>query len=234
QLQSFFFFLISPAEEERLHPPIIKIPASSEAPPETVDVRFELQFVLMEEKGLFVCLFSFVDFGSENCIQQPSNLAAVTVETRFDSMISTRRMGNGTLVIHTPMKKQHHFDQNGESDTDVMTRRLKNRERQRRYRARKRLEADIGKGSASSVIQSDHGHHHYEPRVYCTRKWKKEARRRGADSAASVGVQCTAAIMISSGLASNSNDVHPNPLPSLGRRRNWKAEARNKNKKSPT
>ncbi|CAN1334080.1 hypothetical protein LINPERPRIM_LOCUS36246, partial [Linum perenne] len=179
QLQSFFFFLISPAEEERLHPPIIKIPASSEAPPE-------------------------------------------------------RRMGNGTLVIHTPMKKQHHFDQNGESDTDVMTRRLKNRERQRRYRARKRLEADIGKGSASSVIQSDHGHHHYEPRVYCTRKWKKEARRRGADSAASVGVQCTAAIMISSGLASNSNDVHPNPLPSLGRRRNWKAEARNKNKKSPT
>ncbi|KAK3183026.1 hypothetical protein Dsin_030312 [Dipteronia sinensis] len=70
------------------------------------------------------------------------------------------------------------------SRSDIMTRRLKNRERQRRYRARKRLEADTKKSSVLNQTATPQ----IEPqlngnlsnsitRVYCKRDWKKDARR---------------------------------------------------------
>ncbi|XP_028789239.1 uncharacterized protein LOC114758012 [Neltuma alba] len=69
--------------------------------------------------------------------------------------------------------------------SDILTRRLKNRERQRRYRARKRLEAETKKSSVARDITpitpqeepQSTGNHNLMTRVYCNRDWKKDARR---------------------------------------------------------
>lgn len=67
--------------------------------------------------------------------------------------------------------------------SDIMTRRLKNRERQRRYRARKRIEAEIKKSSGVRNItpqeepHSNGNHNNFVTRIYCNRDWKKDARR---------------------------------------------------------
>lgn len=63
----------------------------------------------------------------------------------------------------------------------MMTRRVKNRERQRRYRARKRLQADMERGSMlnqSSPVPMDLQLNEVccATRVYCKRNWKKDAR----------------------------------------------------------
>ncbi|KAI9177302.1 hypothetical protein LWI28_013446 [Acer negundo] len=70
------------------------------------------------------------------------------------------------------------------SRSDIMTRRLKNRERQRRYRARKRLEADTKKSSVPNQtttpqieLQLNGNLSNSVTRVYCKRDWKKDARR---------------------------------------------------------
>ncbi|KAI9125027.1 hypothetical protein K1719_003643 [Acacia pycnantha] len=68
--------------------------------------------------------------------------------------------------------------------SDILTRRLKNRERQRRYRARKRLEAETKKPSVVRDITpittpeepQSNGNHNFMTRVYCNRDWKKDAR----------------------------------------------------------
>ncbi|XP_061336888.1 uncharacterized protein LOC133283969 [Gastrolobium bilobum] len=67
--------------------------------------------------------------------------------------------------------------------SDILTRRLKNRERQRRYRARKRLEAETKKPfiveetAAVQVELQPNGNHNFMTRIYCKRDWKKDARR---------------------------------------------------------
>ncbi|KAK2662507.1 hypothetical protein Ddye_001081 [Dipteronia dyeriana] len=70
------------------------------------------------------------------------------------------------------------------SRSDIMTRRLKNRERQRRYRARKRLEADMKNSSVLNQTTTPqielplNGNlSNSVTRVYCKRDWKKDARR---------------------------------------------------------
>lgn len=91
-----------------------------------------------------------------------------------------------------------HLDQREgtKSHSDMMIRRLKNRERQRRYRARKRLEA--GFKEEASVInpptpkyiesgfneisftnppkQANETLSNFMTRIYCKRDWKKDAR----------------------------------------------------------
>lgn len=82
---------------------------------------------------------------------------------------------------HSKMKP---IDQraHGKGRSDIMTRRLKNRERQRRYRARKRLEADTKKSSivrdtaSQEEPQSNGSQYNFMTRVYCNRDWKKDAR----------------------------------------------------------
>ncbi|KAK9274758.1 hypothetical protein L1049_022010 [Liquidambar formosana] len=70
------------------------------------------------------------------------------------------------------------------SNSDIMNRRLKNRERQRRYRARKRLEADTKKAGVinpSTPLQVELPLNgsltHCMTRIHCKRDWKKDARR---------------------------------------------------------
>ncbi|KAK7309619.1 hypothetical protein RJT34_06501 [Clitoria ternatea] len=69
--------------------------------------------------------------------------------------------------------------------SDILTRRLKNRERQRRYRARKRLEAETKKSfvvEETATVQVEpqpngNNYNTFMTRVYCTRDWKKDARQ---------------------------------------------------------
>ncbi|XP_077242920.1 FAM50A-like protein [Tasmannia lanceolata] len=82
------------------------------------------------------------------------------------------RMGEVNAVREC--SKSHH---------DLTARRLKNRERQRRYRARKRVVADMKNAELSNQSTSLQIEPHpggvvtkFEARVYCHRKWKKEAR----------------------------------------------------------
>ena len=79
--------------------------------------------------------------------------------------------------------------------SDLMTRRLKNRERQRRYRARKRLEAETKRAvvvEETTAVQAElqpngnhnnfmgqpnRNHNNFVTRIYCKRDWKKDARQ---------------------------------------------------------
>lgn len=81
------------------------------------------------------------------------------------------------------------FEVPATSTSDIMARRLKNRERQRRYRARKRHEADLKKACAVNLLSSSHPQVLAEvngaiaisndvvTRIHCRRDWKKDARR---------------------------------------------------------
>uniref|UniRef100_A0A2P2P0T8 BZIP domain-containing protein n=1 Tax=Rhizophora mucronata TaxID=61149 RepID=A0A2P2P0T8_RHIMU len=141
------------------------------------------------------------------------------------------------------------------SRTDIMTRRLKNRERQRRYRARKRLEAEMKRtpainqsAAAQIVMEMNVVHNSPAAYTYCTRDWKKDARRAHASKSLEEA-HCAAAI---SAMASNiecrslSGKLTETPQErnfhsenclsllssetdktNLGRR-DWKAEARQK------
>lgn len=86
----------------------------------------------------------------------------------------------------TKMEDGHHVNtliKNGrsKSHSDIMDRRLKNRERQRRYRARKRLEADTkiaDPGNQSTSLQSHkYGVVKLKSQVRHCRDWKKDARQ---------------------------------------------------------
>ncbi|GAV58037.1 hypothetical protein CFOL_v3_01573, partial [Cephalotus follicularis] len=149
------------------------------------------------------------------------------------------------------------------SRSDIMLRRLKNRERQRRYRAKKRLEAEkkrssvINQSTTPQVelqlneLQLNGNHNACITRIHCKRDWKKDARRAHArkyqDSTANFatppptltnGIQtvCVASgTMVDSPLERNIlHEKSFSPVncetqkPIIGRR-DWKAEARNKN-----
>lgn len=85
--------------------------------------------------------------------------------------------GQDSFILQSINQREY-----SESNNNIATRRLKNRERQRRYRARKRLEADIKKSSIvkqstptaelqlNGVVSND------TPRVHCKRNWKRDAR----------------------------------------------------------
>nr|KYP66405.1 hypothetical protein KK1_012698 [Cajanus cajan] len=134
---------------------------------------------------------------------------------------------------------------------DIMTRRLKNRERQRRYRARKRLEAETKKSfvveEAAPVqveLQPNGNHNNFMTRVYCTRDWKKDARRahvlkrqemNGSIDPPTVSEVTSLAIGNKSetvpgrGILSVSSSIVNNETPRVVlSRRDWKAEARRK------
>lgn len=77
-------------------------------------------------------------------------------------------------------------DQRGRSKgrSDMVTRRLKNRERQRRYRARKRLETETKKPfvveetpTLQLELRPTENHNNFMTRIHCNRDWKKDARR---------------------------------------------------------
>ncbi|XAR54813.1 hypothetical protein NMG60_11030118 [Bertholletia excelsa] len=103
----------------------------------------------------------------------------------MESRLNINSLGGENNFVMTPTDQRD----DATSNSDIMTRRLKNRERQRRYRARKRLEADMKKTCTlnnPTVIQ-------VEPQVneiilnncvtgertsiHCRRNWKKDARR---------------------------------------------------------
>ncbi|XP_052210115.1 uncharacterized protein LOC127813266 [Diospyros lotus] len=128
------------------------------------------------------------------------------------------------------------------SNSDLMTRRLKNRERQRRYRARKRLEADMKKGSTltnASPLQVEMqgsgvvGNH--VSTVHCKRNWKKDARSaHAAMSRVSTSTneclgEAEAKPLVQSEIPSVNFIVQNGSERSVTPgRRHWKAEARNK------
>ncbi|KAK7252477.1 hypothetical protein RIF29_36442 [Crotalaria pallida] len=76
-----------------------------------------------------------------------------------------------------------HVDQRSRSKgrSDIMTRRLKNKERQRRYRARKRQEAEARKASViEELVPEPPGNGNrgsFVVKRHCIRDWKKDARR---------------------------------------------------------
>ncbi|KAL2348955.1 hypothetical protein Fmac_002955 [Flemingia macrophylla] len=136
---------------------------------------------------------------------------------------------------------------------DIMTRRMKNRERQRRYRARKRLEAETNKSfvvEEAAPVQVElqpNGNHYFMTRVYCTRDWKKDARRAhvlkpqetngSMDSPTMTSipeVTCLAIGQMSETvpereIQSLSSSIVSNETPRVVLcRRDWKAEARRK------
>ncbi|XP_054823695.1 uncharacterized protein LOC129321811 [Prosopis cineraria] len=141
--------------------------------------------------------------------------------------------------------------------SDILTRRLKNRERQRRYRARKRLEAETKKSSVVRDITPTtpqeeprpKGNQNFMSRVYCNRDWKKDARRAHAhrreevtpngsiDHISKLTSEPEAAYLASGkaeltqeiGIQSGSPGVVNNETPrTVLSRRDWKAEARKK------
>ncbi|KAK4263011.1 hypothetical protein QN277_028492 [Acacia crassicarpa] len=142
--------------------------------------------------------------------------------------------------------------------SDILTRRLKNRERQRRYRARKRLEAETKESSVIGAITpitppeepQSNGNHNFLTRVYCNRDWKKDARRavqapkleegtpNGSIDHISKLTSESEAACLASGKAeltqerdfqSGSPGVVNNEAPrTVLSRRDWKAEARRK------
>lgn len=129
------------------------------------------------------------------------------------------------------------------SRSDLMTRRLKNRERQRRYRARKRLEADMKKSivlnqspTTPHMAQLPNGNFGSPvARVYCKRDWKKDARKafayKGQDSMKPTFISATESqtSFVPSGNTAEAPGliVCETGKPKLGRR-DWKADARRK------
>lgn len=124
--------------------------------------------------------------------------------------------------------------------SDIMTRRLKNRERQRRYRARKRLEAEaknslVAEEAAAvqvELLQPNGNHNNFVTRVYCNRDWKKDARRAHAAKHQEMNgsIDCSPTeTMLEKEIQSGSSSIVNNETPRivLGRR-DWKAEARRK------
>ncbi|XP_004512527.1 uncharacterized protein [Cicer arietinum] len=139
--------------------------------------------------------------------------------------------------------------------SDALTRRLKNRERQRRYRARKRLEADTTDSfvveptaAVQEEIQQNGNHNNFVTRIYCSRDWKKDARRAhvakhqemngpidhsltltNVPEVKSLSVVNKSETMLDREIQLGSSSVVYNETPRtvLGRR-NWKAEARRK------
>lgn len=144
------------------------------------------------------------------------------------------------------------------SRSDIMTRRLKNRERQRRYRARKRLEADTKKAYVMSQLatpqvepEPNGNHNNYITRMPCKRNWKKDARRANAcknlEGTPTTTVVSDVALNIESQTVCLAPGIIADPplerkihcenslsMPSSEihktklGRRDWKAEARNK------
>lgn len=131
--------------------------------------------------------------------------------------------------------------------SDIMTRRLKNRERQRRYRARKRLEAETRKPFVEEETipvlepQVHENHSNFMTRIYCKRNWKKDARRahvpkhqemngsiNPSPTLTSVAEVTCFALENKTEIQSGSSTVNnETPTVVLGRR-DWKAEARRK------
>lgn len=120
--------------------------------------------------------------------------------------------------------------------TDVMYRRLKNRERQRRYRERKRQQVDGSNGHVSDqssqmqiVLLPNNGIvEQAVTRVLCRRNWKKEARRVHAaipEESIPSGTRDSEQTLKSE-LLSECNDSQK--MISKPGRRDWKKEARNK------
>ena len=136
----------------------------------------------------------------------------------------------------------------------MMTRRLKNRERQRRYRARKRLQADMERGSilnrASPVpVELQLNEVCCTTRVYCKRNWKKDARVRASQEQLKSAEPLTPTVPLVNESEAPSllpemkakqlleNEMQSENSRSLDsreangtvhRRRDWKADARNK------
>ncbi|KAJ0970784.1 hypothetical protein J5N97_018743 [Dioscorea zingiberensis] len=137
---------------------------------------------------------------------------------------------------------------------EVMVRRLKNRERQRRYRARKRLEEDIKKSCMTQQCtwlpneqqlcdtatalgnqevqlpaesQSDAVIIPSSDRVHCSRKWKQDARQAHLFSNIE---NSPAEVLHSVEPVLECESTVKNIQTSSIRRRDWKAEARSKNK----
>lgn len=131
---------------------------------------------------------------------------------------------------------------------DILVRRLKNRERQRRYRARKRLESDmkrsclLGQNAAfrngsqfnlSNVqLMSCERSFRYknietvrlEALMYSGRNWKREARETHSSSELRNPLRLQLLPMRSPSGTTLYRQKHPN------QRRNWKADARSKNR----
>ncbi|XP_010540784.1 PREDICTED: uncharacterized protein LOC104814445 [Tarenaya hassleriana] len=126
-------------------------------------------------------------------------------------------------------------------DGDIMIRRMKNRERQRRYRARKRLlEASNNENlcisNQSCVAEKPEPELSYRVensvwRVYCSREWKKDARRaHSMKRARDVGsAESSIKIKTSEDCDGNSTGFIDKEKQKIRPgRRDWKAEARNK------
>lgn len=141
---------------------------------------------------------------------------------------------------------------------DVMYRRLKNRERQRRYRQRKRIQTDASNAhvtNQSSQMQivslpTNGTVEKFVTRVYCKRDWKKDARRVHAANAdaTSSGLPSNCQSLssenhmprVSLGMQEEQTLKNEGPSENYSRpsdsvnminkrkRRDWKAEARQK------
>ncbi|KAL7166877.1 hypothetical protein ACSBR2_037527 [Camellia fascicularis] len=88
-------------------------------------------------------------------------------------------LGKENSFLMEPLDQREHV----QSNNDIMSRRLKNRERQRRYRARKRLEADMKNANTTNnstplqvEVQVSGIPDNYVMRIHCQRDWKKDSR----------------------------------------------------------
>ncbi|KAJ0052468.1 hypothetical protein Pint_03434 [Pistacia integerrima] len=155
-----------------------------------------------------------------------------------------------SLMMTTLDRRDHNKGRN-----DIMARRLKNRERQRRYRARKRLEADLKKPTVINQpltpqvdLQLNASLSNCVDRVYCKRNWKKDARRasifKGEEDTINGSVKPAfnyttdsqtllppgnkAETSLENKFVSSLGLVNIETNKTKLRRRDWKAEARNK------
>lgn len=162
-------------------------------------------------------------------------------------------LGKENSFVMNPLNERDH----AKSNSDIMNRRLKNRERQRRYRARKRLEADMKKACTINYstplqieMQVNEVPSNCLTSIHCRRDWKKDARRAHAVKEQEVmsngpviaGLTLaneSRATLLPSGaeakppteseLQSKNSPVYDNSeIRATPGRRHWKADARNK------